>query len=214
MTVENLTFEATLLGGRRLSRAIEECLRLANTDAEFGAHENLAISTIQQLQTDLQRKNTAEDHWRAPESSDFQITTDLQLKNIAEDYRRARKSSDFQTSTALKRLGPVTPKRVLNWLFGAAICIPLLVWTVQQKMQRDEFRSTFENRIRTGMSRTEVIERLGKPHQREGRDGTMTILVWGDTRPFYSDEFCLTIRLSDGVVVSKNWESGTWNRNN
>jgi hypothetical protein len=32
------------------------------------------------------------------------------------------------------------------------------------------------------MSRTEVIERLGKPHQREGRDGTMTILVWGDTQ--------------------------------
>ena len=41
LTVENLTFEATLLGGRRLSRAIEECLRLANTDAQRGREVSL-----------------------------------------------------------------------------------------------------------------------------------------------------------------------------
>lgn len=206
LTVENLILEAKLLGRSGLLRAIEECLRLTSTDAEFGAHDNPAISRIQQLQTELQLKNTAERHVRAPGIPDFQITTDQ------EDHWRAPKSPDSQMTTALKTLGPVTPARAVVGL----LTIGFAAWAVFDGIERNLTVSRFK-RIEVGMTQDEVREILGnmpwRPRTRKSGPDTMTTVSWGERNPHYEDEFNFSLHLRDGVVTYAHLRRGTYRRN-
>jgi hypothetical protein len=183
-TLDEACDKASALPMSRVEKLVQNCITLAKGDSEFHDRERKAIGRIQT---------------KLPQ---------LQFKNIAEHQQRAEKSRDFQVTTA----GKVTPKGEYGWLWSAISFILVTMLFVGVWYEKRELRRQFE-RIESGMPRAEVIEMFGEPSwSHEDSDGTTTTLYWGTRHLRYRDEFRFLIRLSDGVVFSKDWQEGSESR--
>lgn len=197
-TINNVCDSTRGLKLDRVREIFDDCVQIAKADGEFTKRETRVLDRIQELIPELKLTLIAEHH---PEAA---------RPRASSAGREARTVEDEEVSAAGK---------VVSLIVGVLFVMGLLVLFIQRK----DFEAKFAS-IKTGITDAEeVIELLGTPVERRSqqlqatgpggfRDAdqgqTSTTMIWGKRFPIYTDEYCYTVHLLDGIVTSTNVQRG------